>query len=343
MTDTVVARAPLPGWPHEASPFHVGEQATQARAGVRERAERAGRRAIRSLMPDQHRVFFMQLPFVLVGSLDDRGRPWASVLTGRPGFIDSPDPQILVIAARPAAGDPLERALAAGAPLGLLGIELESRRRNRMNGTVFAAGERGFAVHVDQSFGNCPQYIQARTPTFVGAADGARPMRRESALLSAEAQAVIGRADTFFIATAAQTSRPSDPKLADPTAGVDVSHRGGKPGFMRVSGENGRTVLTVPDFAGNAYFNTLGNIAASPRAGLAFIDFASGDVLQLTGSAAVVWDGPELAAFAGAQRLLRVTVDEGVWQTVPLRWSAAEQAPQLAATGSWEDVARAVR
>jgi predicted pyridoxine 5'-phosphate oxidase superfamily flavin-nucleotide-binding protein len=337
MTDIVVARAPLPGWPHEASPFHAGEQATQARAGVRERAERAGRRAIRGLMPDQHERQLHEEHAMLVGSLDARGQPWASVLTGRPGFIDSPDPQILAIAARPAAGDPLARALQAGAPLGLLGIELETRRRNRMNGTVIAAGERGFAVHVDQSFGNCPQYIQARAPAFVAPAAPAQAPPPEGALLSAEAQALIRRADTFFIATAAPSAN-----AGDPAAGVDVSHRGGKPGFVRVSEENGRTVLTVPDFAGNAYFNTLGNIAANPRAGLAVIDFASGDVLQLTGSAAVVWDGPELAAFAGAQRLLRVAVEEGAWQSVPLRWSAPEQAPQLAATGSWDDVARAV-
>jgi predicted pyridoxine 5'-phosphate oxidase superfamily flavin-nucleotide-binding protein len=336
MSTTIVTRAPLPGWPLEASPFHAGEQATQARAGVRERAERAGRRGIRGLMPDQHRVFFMQLPFLLVGSLDARDRPWASVLTGRPGFIDSPDPQILAIAAHPSDGDPLSRALAVGAPVGLLGIELETRRRNRMNGTVIAIGERGFAVHVDQSFGNCPQYIQARTPGFVDAGAAARAPRQEAGRLSAEAEALVARADTFFIATAAPTAR-----AGDPSAGVDVSHRGGKPGFVRVSAENGRTVLTAPDFAGNSFFNTLGNIAANPRAGLIFIDFATGDVLQLTGTAEVVWDGAELAAFAGAQRLLRITVDEGAWSTVKLRWSAPEQAPQLAATGSWDDVARA--
>jgi predicted pyridoxine 5'-phosphate oxidase superfamily flavin-nucleotide-binding protein len=335
MTAPVVTRLSLPGWPHEASPFHAGEVATQERAGVRERAERSGRRGIRGAMPDQHRAFFMQLPFLLVGSLDAQDRPWASALVGRPGFIDSPDAETLAIAARPAADDPLAAALAVGAPLGLLGIEPATRRRNRMNGTVIAVGERGFAVHVDQSFGNCPQYIQARTPGFVAANEPARPPRQEGALLSAEAQALIRRADTFFIASAAPGAH-----AGDPSSGVDVSHRGGRPGFVRVTAENGRTVLTAPDFAGNSFFNTLGNIAANPRAGLVFIDFAGGDVLQLTGRAEIVWDGPELAAFAGTQRLLRVTVDEGAWRAIPLRWSAPEPAPQLADTGAWEDVAR---
>jgi predicted pyridoxine 5'-phosphate oxidase superfamily flavin-nucleotide-binding protein len=332
----VVTRAPLPGWPHEGSPYHAGEQAMQARAGVRERAERAGRRGIRGMMPDQHREFFADLPFVLVGSLDAQDRPWASVLTGPRGFIESPDPQTLTIAARPDAEDPLAAALRAGAPLGLLGIQLETRRRNRMNGTVIAADREGFAVRVDQSFGNCPQYIQARAPTFAVAPQPHAP-RTESALLSAEAQALIRRADTFFIATAAP-----DARAGDPAAGVDVSHRGGKPGFVRVTAENGHTVLTAPDFAGNSFFNTFGNIAVSPRAGLAFIDFATGEVLHLTGTAEVIWDGPELAAFAGAQRLLRVVVSAGAWGAVPLRWSAPEQAPQLADTGSWDEVERAV-
>ena len=37
---------------------------------------------------------------------------------------------------------------------------------------------------------------------------------------------------------------------------VDVSHRGGKAGFVRI-GEDG--VMTMPDFAGNLFFATLGN------------------------------------------------------------------------------------
>jgi hypothetical protein len=34
-------------------------------------------------------------------------------------------------------------------------------------------------------------------------------------------------------------------------------------------------------------FNTLGNLTAHPQAGLLFVDFATGDVLQLTGRARV--------------------------------------------------------
>jgi len=360
--------------PREHSPFHAGEQTLQLRAGVRERMAQIGRKAIHDFMPDQHRALFAELPFVVVGALDGRRRPWASVLVGTPGFMSSPDPWTLRIAARAGFGDPIAAGLVAGAPVGLLGIQLETRRRNRMNGTVIEAKEEVYAAHtlldvcahlsgrrpiarhtqetdgtihrdgvnrivvrVDQSFGNCPQYIQARRPLFLPEPSpvvASRSVRVEGTLLSADAAALVRRADTFFMATASPAAGSSDP-----VEGVDVSHRGGKPGFVRVDEGDGRTVLTSPDFRGNSFFNTFGNLALNPRAGIVFVDFAAGGLLSLTGEAEVVWDGPELEAFAGAQRLLRFRVDAGVWteNAVPLRWSAPAPAPQLAATGSWED------
>src|SRR3546814_4895052 len=80
--------------------------------------------------------------------------------------VCSSDLHTLVISARPAAADPLSAHLAAGMPVGLLGIELATRRRNRMNGHVTDVGDGAFSVQVDQSFGNCPQYIQVRQHRF---------------------------------------------------------------------------------------------------------------------------------------------------------------------------------
>jgi predicted pyridoxine 5'-phosphate oxidase superfamily flavin-nucleotide-binding protein len=293
---------------------------------------------MRDFMPDQHRELFEKLPLLFVGSLDARGRPWASILTGRPGFVRTPDARTMQIGATPVYGGPLAANLAVGAPVGLLGIQLETRRRNRMNGTVTAIGTDMFTVAVDQSFGNCPQYIQARAPRFIAdpaSVGSRRPVRNEGPLLSPDAVRLVARADTFFIASAAAAAATRDGDAAD---GVDVSHRGGKPGFVRLQQEGGLTVLAVPDFRGNFYFNTLGNIAANPRVGLLFVDFDSGALLSLTGTGEVIWDGPEVDAFAGAERLLRVRVDEGllIEDAVPLRWTAPEFAPQLARTGSWD-------
>jgi predicted pyridoxine 5'-phosphate oxidase superfamily flavin-nucleotide-binding protein len=321
------------------SPFHAGESALQQRAGVREKVEGFGRRMLRDHMPEQHRELFAKLPTLLVGSLDAQGRPWASMLIGRPGFISTPDDRQLRVAAVPGFGDPLRAHLAEGNPLGLLGLEPHTRRRNRMNGTLTAVDAAGFTVQVDQSFGNCPQYIQAREPEWVDdpAAFGrARPVAPEAALLSLPGQRLVARSDTLFVASAAPQARGH--AGAD---GVDVSHRGGKPGFVQHTIEGNAaaacSVLTIPDFRGNFLFQTLGNIVAYPRAGLLFADPGNGDVLQLTGSAEVIWDGPQVEAFAGAQRLLRVRVEQGWWMpaALPLRWSALEYASQLAATGTW--------
>jgi predicted pyridoxine 5'-phosphate oxidase superfamily flavin-nucleotide-binding protein len=226
----------------------------------------------------------------------------------------------------------LAQTLAAGMPIGLLGIQLETRRRNRMNGTVTELYPDRFTVAVGQSFGNCPQYIQSRVTWLDAEALEEGPAARdEGPRLSDMAVDLVARADTFFIASAAPQAG------SDAAHGVDVSHRGGRSGFVRVERSDAGTVLTVPDFRGNFFFNTLGNIAAYPRAGLLFVDFESGDLLTLTGSGEIVGDGPEVASFVGAERLLRVRIERGLFMrnALPLRWSAPEYAPQLVHTGTW--------
>jgi len=315
----------LPVWPHAESPFHAGEQAVQARAGSRERMAEIGHRVVRAEMPAQHRDFFPLLPFVVLGAVDDGGQPWATLLAGEPGFVSSPHATQLRIDALPPDGDPLRPLLREGAPLALLGIELPTRRRNRANGRIAARDDRGFALHVLQSFGNCPKYIQRREP--LGRAQPKIHAAQRSQRLGDAAAALVRAADTFFIASHAAGEHPS--------AGADVSHRGGRRGFVHVS-EDGAT-LTWPDFTGNTFFNTLGNLAAEPRAGLVFPDFANGDLLHVNGRAEIVWDGPQLAGFAGAERLVRLRVGEALYRpgALPLRWRLIDESPALQGTGRW--------
>ena len=310
--------------------FHAGERRLQALVGARGRMAEIGRRVIRDEMPEQHRELFGKLPYMLVGSLDAGGRPWASLLFGGAGFVTTPDARTLGLAALPLPGDPLGRNLAPGAPLGLLGIELHTRRRNRANGRVARLDGRGFEVAIEQSFGNCPKYIQARQPAPGAATAAAAPSaaRPEGARLSPPALDLVRRADAFFIASA--SARPLQAEQG--REGVDVSHRGGPPGFVEVEDAGDRHVLTVPDFAGNRFFNTLGNILENSRAGLLFPDFANGDLLLLTGAAEVVLDGPALARFPGAERLLRFRPAEGVLLSgaMPAGWRFEGAAPQFA-------------
>lgn len=311
----------------DSPPWHAGERRLQARAGVADRMAQIGPKVVRDYMPDQHREFFAQLPFLVLGTVDEQGDPWAGVLEGLPGFAMSPDARTLRVAAMPDADDPLLAGLGPDQAVGLLGIELHTRRRNRMNGRVAARDGKRFDVAVAQSFGNCPQYIQSRDFHFSRAPSlrfpGAARVRDG---LDDTARALISASDTFFVASYVD---------ADARGGraVDVSHRGGKPGFVRVDGN----VLTIPDFSGNRFFNTLGNLAANPRAGLVFIDFARGDILQLSGRAEVILDSPEIDAFAGAERLWRVDVRRAVWRpgALALRWTFDAYSPTALATGQW--------
>ena len=316
-----------------AAPFHAGERALQSLVGSREQMEAIGPRVIRDYMPDQHREFFAQLPFLVVGSLDADLQPWASMLAAPAGFAQSPDATHLRVEALPGAGDPLTSQLAPGATLGLLGIQPHTRRRNRMNGTVEALDAAGFMVEVQQSFGNCPRYIQAREPVFA-APPANEPAAQWLDTLDLAAERLIGAADTLFIATAYPDAAAVGDEADARSHGVDVSHRGGRPGFVRVDAGG---VLTVPDFNGNRFFNTLGNLQAHPRAGLLFVDFDTGELLHLSATAEIVTDGPEVAAFEGAERLMRFHVTRALRRpaALPLRWGEAALSPHLAGTGRW--------
>lgn len=299
--------------PLSPGPWHQGERILQQRLGVAEKMESHGLRVIRDFMPEQHRLFYAQLPFLFLGAVDESGAPWATAIQGQPGFVSSPDPKTLRIAARPPSADPVSHSFAAGTSVGILGIELHTRRRNRVNGTVTELDRDGFAVTVAQSFGNCPQYIQTRelcSPVPVPP-KLQMPLER-TAMLDDPARGMIAAADTFFVASYVDVD--GDPAQR----GVDVSHRGGKPGFVRIDGQ----VLTIPDFSGNRYFNTLGNLMVNPRAGLVFIDFHCGDILQLTGTTEVVLEGEDISRFQGAERLWRFRVEQMVRRrgALSLRW-----------------------
>jgi len=312
--------------------WHAGEQQLQARVGVAERMEQHGRKVVRDYMPDQHRQFYEQLPYIIIGAVDEQGWPWASALDDHAGFITSPDPRLLKFSRLPDADDPLSHGFKPGAALGMLGIELHTRRRNRINGRISELHGDGFCVEVEHAFGNCPQYIQLRQLTQTSRSVSAdRPEPALMSELDTAAMATIRAADTFFVAS--YVDLDGDPQRRQ----VDVSHRGGQAGFVRVEGN----VLTIPDFAGNLHFNTLGNFVLNPRAGLLFIDFDSGDVLQVIGQVEIILEGPEIAAFQGAERLWQVNVQAVIRRPAALRLRLRLEgySPNSLMTGNWQQAA----
>jgi hypothetical protein len=299
-------------------PFHQGELAVQEKAKVGERARNVGR-GISKQIPAGALQFIEQQSLLAIGSVDVDGRVWASALFGRPGFLHAIDAQTLgidLLKAVPAGDDPLWNNLATNRQVGMVIIDLASRRRLRINGRLRETGETYFMVDVEQAYANCPKYIQRRliknmsTPT-----DSASEPIKHGRDLCAEQKQIIESADTFFVSS------------AHPQHGVDASHRGGQPGFVHVTGD---AQLRIPDYAGNNMFNTLGNFFAYPNAGLAFIDFSNNRLLQLTGKVDIIWQRDDHDHnTGGTERYWQFNIESWRESRLPLRieWELLEFSP----------------
>ncbi len=255
--------------------FHSGELAVQTQAGVSSQAGRlsamVGRGQLRSGTAD----FLGAARLAVVTARDPSGALWSSPLFGEPGFLSALDSGTLHVDSRLPAADPLSN-MPSGQLAGMIVIDFATRRRWRINGVVSARPSGGFDLEVDQSFGNCPKYITMRNlPTPFNSLVPQRHPIFAGSTLRAQDRLLIQRADTFFLGT------------SHPTAGADSSHRGGPRGFVTAVHDR----LWFPDYAGNNLFNSLGNIAVDPSAALLFIDFDTGTTLQLSGEAALTWDG----------------------------------------------------
>lgn len=311
------------------SPFHPGELEVQRRAGVREEADQVGA-IIGGRIPPAFVPILAGFRFVVAASIDSGGRVWASLLTGPPGFLKILGETRVRLDARPAAGDPLAANLARPSELGLLVIDPATRRRMRLNGRGSLDPVGGITLDVEQVYGNCRKYVQARhlvddagarrtatqqaVPQPAGAQTASSAPIHSTRLTPAQIK-MITASDTFFIAS------------AHPEGGADASHRGGRPGFVRVEGDR---MLSFADYAGNSMYNTLGNLVADPRAGLLFVDFTSGDLVQITGRARLDWDPATVAQYRSANQVVVTFEVDEVLETPggsPLRWKLVEPSP----------------
>lgn len=301
--------------------YHAGELAVQARVGVQLEARSLGQN-IGAVINPNAQAFLQKQQFVIASTLDRNSRVWASLLTGQPGFIETVDERTARIKACPIPSDPLNQNLLLSNRIGLLIIDLATRRRLRMNGEAIlratreqvARNDEGLLIHTDQSYFNCPKYIQSRFIQKDVSPLPAQPSVQRFDRLTQAQQGWITKADTFFIAS------------VHPESGADASHRGGYPGFVQVLETN---KLMFPDYSGNNMFNTLGNLTVNPNVGWLFIDFEQGHTLQLTGKAHIIWEDERLTKFAGAERLIKFHINEVIEteNATQLRWKFGEYSP----------------
>lgn len=255
--------------------------------------------------------FFAAQRFVAMASLDAQGRPWATVLTARDRsrpVLEAVAADSMVLRGVAAARDPVAACLraaptaAAGTPAlpwAALGIDFSDRDRVLAAGyvrgaRVSAAPDGRLSVEADLAFveggGNCPKYIPlmdvrvveatpavALSPAAAPAAAATGLPTPDVSVLDADACAIVARSESFFLATRHAGGRPP---------ALHLNFRGGAAGFVRV-GRSGAS-LAWPDYSGNRKYTSLGNIESDGVAGLVFVDWASGDALHVTGTAAVL-------------------------------------------------------
>ena len=294
------------------NPFHAGELEAQALAGAGDVAQWAGG-FIRDHLPEQHRDFHTSLPFLVISGANTDGRTWITLVDGGEGFIRSPNSRSLTLETKIDDQDPLATAFASGTEVGVIGIELATRRRNRFNGQL-RKSTNGYDIEIGQTFGNCPQYIHERAWTRTTQHKPARAVIGTE--LSHSQIALIQGADTLFIGSGHQKGDDV------PSRGYDASHRGGVPGFVHVR-DSGH--VQIPDYAGNNFFNTIGNLITDPRVGLVFVDFETGGLLHISGRATVDWQANN-AHDPDALRTIDVEIDAVIERpgAVALRWATQD-------------------
>jgi len=279
--------------------WHEGELTIQQRVGTDKRMADIGPKFIREFMPKQHREYFQNLSMLFIGYTDHYSQPRASVLFGDLGFIESPTETELVINTQNSMGDAIHQQLMKGDKIGLVGVEFDSKRRNRLNAIITDINQKSITIKVLQSFGNCPKYIQPKI-FKTNRSYGDFLIETRSTVNEVDKQ-LIARADTFFIASSFDDGKTLNNR------GVDMSHRGGEAGFVTM---NAKEKLLVEDYYGNGFFNTLGNLLQNPIASLLFFDWKNGHILQLTVSSEILWDDKEQTdptENTKAERTLRFT------------------------------------
>ena len=281
-------------------------------------------------MPLQHQVFFSQLSYFVVATLDEFQRPWTSIIVGNgeeEDIVKIKKGSKMSIRAKLSVGDPfgncfgeLDNSIRYFAGLG---IDFSNRRRNKVSGLINSSQYKNQLINLDiqtnESLGNCPKYITIRKLSYVERTPQLVIDSPNSTTLEPEETFHIHQASTIFISTR-HISQDSD-------SDIGVNHRGGNPGFCRVYNENGQSYVVIPDYSGNRFYQSLGNVQSDRVAGLVIPNFQTGDMLYITGDAENLFDeqAEEIMPRVTLITRIRVTGHVFVKQGLNLKQEGSDQ------------------
>ncbi len=276
--------------------FHSGELTAQIRAGQTAEAESLGP-VVKPFLAEGGRSLIDSARIAVATTIGSNGAPVLSLLAvdaGEFGALGSSGLTIPRAAVSPE--DAFFDNLRRDRRIGLVYLDPQTRRRFRVNGEVVDSRTDPLEVSILEAFPNCKKYlvrqeVTASTQVAAKAATRGRSIRRADAALLCQASLV-------FVGT------------ANPQGQLDAATRSGDPGFIR---EVARNTFEIPDFAGNAMYQTIGNLLLEPRASIGFI--AGDEFVVLTGSSTTHWED-EAERSGGNGRFWRFTPSS--WRRVPL-------------------------
>ncbi|MCJ1387556.1 hypothetical protein MMC18_000399 [Xylographa bjoerkii] len=289
--------------------------------------------------------FLQTAPLVAIGTHDLEGRLWTTLWGGAAGFSRSLGSSIIEIKTLvDKQYDPVVEALlghqldgkitetvGAGCSVSGLAIDLAARRRLKFAGHVVAGalgqlgpqtsgvdgklGEAQIVIKVDSSLGNCPKYLNRKD---IVASPSSPKLISSNLPLPSQALELLHKADLFFLTSSDERSHMS------------TNHRGGSPGFVRVmTNDSDGVTLAYPEYSGNRFYQTLGNLQLSPKAGLVFPNFDNGDVLYITATTEIIAGKDAAAVIPRSNLIVKVLVQEArfVQSGLSFRGLSGERSP----------------
>jgi ferredoxin-NADP reductase len=252
--------------------LHAGMLEAQTRLGVRQQAAQLVG-MIRPSVPDPEEVQsdINALPFVVLSVGSERSM--AVTLVARSKTFIKNEGRVVHYVLQVAQDETFATLCVPGAQCGGLFIDLRQRQRYRINGRVGQFKDGVLSVEVGEALPNCPKYIQARVPDVACSVAAQRRVSSKAAALSERQQQWVAQCDTFF--------------LGSLFGRADATHRGGRPGFVRVASPS---ELRWGEYQGNNLNMTIGNMIKCATVAIAVPDWSSGAMLHVSGTARLDFD-----------------------------------------------------
>ncbi|UJR07373.1 hypothetical protein I4U23_011659 [Adineta vaga] len=270
-------------------------------------------------MPDQHSEFFTHLNYFGISTLDIDGRPWATIITGSSTtLIHAVSEMELKVSVILPKGDPFLSSVInttnstcryfAG-----IGVDFSNRRRNKVAGFISQSNlindTLNMSLITNESLGNCPKYITIRKLEYYKRNPKIIADYRNTDKISfnQECLDIIHQASTIVLATRHTNHN------CDNTSDLGLNYRGGNPGFVRTYEESGHTFIVIPDYSGNRFYQSLGNIETDRIAAVVFPCFTTGDMLHVTGIAENIYDDEAERIMPRMTLITRIKLNGYVW------------------------------